>query len=106
MGLENGVIHVTDVVSNQIMSVDPATGARTLVSGPGRGTGPAFVSPISVTSDSPDSVVVLDTDFSAGSGLGRGALIRVDLARRRAHPGVFTPAGGDTPGSRRPVHQY
>ena len=54
------------------MSVDPATGARTLVSGPGRGTGPAFVSPISVTSDSPDSVVVLDTDFSAGTGLGRG----------------------------------
>jgi hypothetical protein len=59
VGLENGVIYVTDVVGDQIMSVDPATGARTLVSGPGRGTGPAFVSPISVTSDSPDSVVVL-----------------------------------------------
>ena len=50
------------------MSVDPVTGARTLVSGPDRGTGPAFVSPIGMTSDSPDSVVVLDMDFSAGTG--------------------------------------
>ena len=96
VGLENGVIYVTDVVGDQIMSVDPATGARTLVSGPGRGTGPAFVSPISVTSDSPDSVVVLDTDFSAGTGLGRGALIRVDLAsgNRTVLSDDATPAGG------------
>jgi hypothetical protein len=84
------------------MSVDPATGARTLVSGPGRGTGPAFVSPISVTSDSPDSVVVLDMDFSAGTGLGRGALIRVDLAsgNRTLLSDDATPSGGqqfDTP---------
>jgi hypothetical protein len=102
VGLENGVIYVTDVVGNQIMSVDPATGARTLVSGPGRGTGPAFVSPISVTSDSPDSVVVLDMDFSAGTGLGRGALIRVDLAsgNRTLLSDDATPSGGqqfDTP---------
>ena len=39
VGLENGVIYVTDVVGDQIMSVDPATGARTLVSG--RVAGPA-----------------------------------------------------------------
>ena len=102
VGLENGVIYVTDVVGNQIMSVDPATGARTLVSGPGRGTGPAFVSPISVTSDSPDSVVVLDMDFPAGTGLGRGALIRVDLAsgNRTLLSDDATPSGGqqfDTP---------
>jgi len=80
VGLENGVIYVTDVVGNQIMSVDAVTGARRLISGPGRGTGPAFVSPISMTSDSPGSLVVLDTDFPAGPGLGLGALIRVDLA--------------------------
>ena len=56
----------------------------------------AFVSPISVTSDSPDSVVVLDTDFSAGAGLGRGALIRVDLAsgNRTVLSDDATPAGG------------
>ena len=81
VGLENGVIYVTDVVGNQIMSVDPATGARTLVSGPGRGTGPGFVSPVSMASDSPDSVVVLDMEQPpTGSGFGLGALIRVDLA--------------------------
>ena len=84
------------------MSVDPATGARTLVSGPGRGTGPAFVSPIGVTSDSPDSIVVLDMDHSAGTGLGRGALIRVDLAsgKRTLLSDNATPSGGqqfDTP---------
>ena len=102
VGLENGVIYVTDVVGDQIMSVDPATGARTLVSGPGRGTGPAFVSPIGVTSDSPDSIVVLDMDHSAGTGLGRGALIRVDLAsgKRTLLSDNATPSGGqqfDTP---------
>ncbi len=102
VGLENGVIYVTDVVGNQIMSVDPATGARTLVSGPGRGTGPGFVSPISVTSDSPDSIVVLDMDHSAGTGLGRGALIRVNLANgnRTLLSDDATPSGGqqfDTP---------
>ena len=49
-----------------------------------------------MTSDSPDSVVVLDTDFSAGSGLGRGALIRVDLAsgNRTVLSDDATPAGG------------
>ena len=78
--LESGVIYVTDVVGNQIMSVDAVTGARRLISRPGRGTGPAFVSPISMTSDSPGSVVVLDMDFPAGPGLGLSALIRVDLA--------------------------
>ena len=102
VGVEGGIIYVTDVVGNQIMSVDPATGARTLVSGPGRGTGPAFVSPISVTSDSPDSIVVLDMDHSAGTGLGRGALIRVDLAsgKRTLLSDNATPSGGqqfDTP---------
>jgi hypothetical protein len=43
---------------------------------------------------SPDSVVVLDTDFSAGSG--RGALIRVDLAsgNRTLLSDDATPSGG------------
>jgi hypothetical protein len=39
VGVENGVIYVTDVVGNQIMSVDPATGAARW--SPGRVAGPA-----------------------------------------------------------------
>ena len=58
-----------------------------------------------MTSDSPDSMVVLDMDFSAGTGLGRGALIRVDLAsgNRTLLSDDATPSGGqqfDNPGRR------
>ena len=64
-----------------IVSVDPVTGDRTLISGTFRGIGPALVAPVSMTSDAPDSVVVADRDHVPdGTGLGRGALVRVDLA--------------------------
>jgi len=96
VGIENGVIYVTDVVGDQIMSVDPATGARTLISGPARGTGLGFVSPVSITSDSPGSIVVLDAEQPAGPGLGVGALIRVDLTtgNRTLLSNDASPAGG------------
>jgi hypothetical protein len=58
VGLENGVTYVTDVLAGEIMSVNPVTGARTLISGPTRGTGLGFVSPVSMTSDSPGSLGV------------------------------------------------
>jgi sugar lactone lactonase YvrE len=80
VGIEGGVIYVTDVVGNQIMSVAPVTGNRTLISGPGLGAGAPFVSPVSITSDRPGSIVVLDMERPAGAGLGLGGLVRVDLA--------------------------
>jgi hypothetical protein len=80
VGVEGGIIYVTDVVGNQVMSVDPATGTRTLVSGPGLGAGAPFVSPVSITSDRPGSIVVLDAERPAGAGLPLGGLVRVDLA--------------------------
>ena len=80
VGLENGVIYLMDQ-NGTIMSVDPVNGNRTLVSGPTRGTGPGFVFPVSMASDSPNSVVVLDMEHApSGPGFGLGALIRVDLA--------------------------
>jgi hypothetical protein len=102
VGIENGVIYVTDVVGDQIMSVNAVTGARTLISGPTRGTGPAFVSPVSMTSDSPGSVVVLDAEQPGGPGTGLGALIRVDLTNgnRTLLSSDAAPTGGeqfDTP---------
>jgi len=79
VGLENGVIYLMDQ-NGTIMSVDPVSGDRTLVSGPARGGGPAFAFPVSMASDSPDSVVVLDMEQRpSGPGFGLGALIRVDL---------------------------
>jgi len=79
VGLENGVIYLMDQ-NGTIMSVDPVSGDRTLVSGPARGGGPAFAFPVSMASDSPSSVVVLDMEQRpSGPGFGLGALIRVDL---------------------------
>ena len=79
VGLENGVIYLMDQ-NGTIMSVNPVSGDRTLVSGPTRGGGPAFAFPVSMASDSPDSVVVLDmSQRQAGTGYSVGALIRVDL---------------------------
>jgi hypothetical protein len=80
VGLENGVIYLMDQ-NGTIMSVDPVTGNRTLVAGPTRGTGPGLAFPVSMASDSPNSVVVLDMEQApSGPGFGLGALIRVDLA--------------------------
>ena len=80
MRLEHGVIYLMDFAGT-IVSVDAVTGDRRLISGSARGTGPALVAPVSMTSDSPDSVVVADKDhWSADTGLGRDSLIRVDLA--------------------------
>lgn len=102
VGVVGGVIYVTDLVGNQIMSVDPATGNRTLVSGPGLGAGAPFVSPVSITSDRPGSIVVLDMERPAGPGLGLGGLIRVNLATgdRSLVSSNANPTGGeqfDTP---------
>jgi hypothetical protein len=80
VGLENGVIYLMDQ-NGTIMSVNPVNGNRALISGPGRGGGPGFVFPVSMASDSPNSVVVLDMEQRpSGPGFGLGALIRVDLA--------------------------
>jgi hypothetical protein len=102
VGVVGGMIYVTDVVGNQIMSVDPATGNRTPVSGPGTGGGAPFVSPVSITSDRPGSIVVLDAERPAGAGLGLGGLVRVDLAtgNRSLISSNARPTGGeqfDTP---------
>ena len=96
VALERGVIYLMDFAGT-IQSVDPVTGDRTLISGPARGTGPALVAPVSLTSDSPDSVVVADRDhLPAVTGKGRGALIRVDLAtgNRTVLSDDVTPSGG------------
>ena len=69
----NGVPYV--LAGTQVLRVDPVNGNRRLVSGPGRGGGPAFVQPFSAAGDaSTGSIVVLDLGFG-----GTGALIRVDL---------------------------
>jgi hypothetical protein len=96
VGLERGAIYLMDFAGT-IVSVDAVTGDRTLVSGSFRGTGPALVAPVSMTSDSPDSVVVADRDhWSADTSKGRGALIRVDLAtgNRTVLSDDATPSGG------------
>jgi len=96
VALVRGVIYLMDFAGT-IVSVDPVTGDRTLVSGTFRGTGPALVAPVSMTSDAPDSVVVADRDHVPdGTGLGRGALIRVDLATgdRTVLSDDATPSGG------------
>ena len=70
----NGVIYLLD--GGRVLSVNAITGSRTLVSGGGRGTGPAFALATSVTTDATGgSLMVLDQTFA-----GTGALIRVDLA--------------------------
>ena len=70
----NGVIYLLD--GGRVLSVNAITGSRTLVSGGGRGTGPAFAVARSVTTDATGgSLMVLDQTFA-----GTGALIRVDLA--------------------------
>ena len=102
VGLENGVIYVTDVLAGSVMSVNAITGARTLITGPTRGTGPGLVSPVGMTSDSPGSVVVLDAEQPAGAGRGLGALIRVNLVtgKRTLLSSNALPVGGeqfDTP---------
>jgi hypothetical protein len=96
VALVRGVIYLMDF-GGTIVSVDPVTGDRTLVSGTFRGTGPALVSPVSMTSDAPGSVVVADRDHAPdGTGLGRGALVRVDLATgdRTVLSDDATPSGG------------
>jgi len=102
VGVEGVIIYVTDVVGHQIMFVDPFIGNRTLISGPGTGTGVPFVSPVSITSDRPGSIVVLDSEQPAGPGLGLGGLVRVDLATgdRSVISNNALPTGGqqfDTP---------
>ena len=70
----NGVIYLLD--GNRVLSVNPVTGSRTLVSGGGMGAGPAFALAKSVTTDATGgSLMVLDQNFG-----GTGALIRVNLA--------------------------
>jgi len=70
----NGVIYLLD--GGRVLSVNAITGSRTLISGPTRGTGPAFALAKSVTTDATGaSLMVLDQNFG-----GTGALIRVDLA--------------------------
>jgi hypothetical protein len=96
VALVRGVIYLMDYAGT-IVSVDPVTGDRTLVSGTFRGTGPALVAPVSMTSDAPDSVVVADRDHvPASPGKGRGALVRVDLATgdRTLLSDDATPSGG------------
>jgi len=68
----------------------------------GTGTGVPFVSPVSITSDRPGSIVVLDSEQPAGPGLGLGGLVRVDLATgdRSVISNNALPTGGqqfDTP---------
>jgi hypothetical protein len=70
----NGVIYLLD--GGNVLSVNAITGNRTLISGPARGTGPAFALAMSVTTDvTSGSLMVLDQDYAV-----TGALIRVDLA--------------------------
>ena len=82
--------------------INASTGARTLITGPTRGTGPGFVEAKSMTSDVPGSVVVLDPLRPSAPGKGAGALIRVDLAtgNRTLVSDDSSPTGGqqfDTP---------
>lgn len=101
VSVQGGVIYAASQ-TGELLSVDPVTGNRTLVSGLPRGTGPAFVAPVSMTSDAAGSLVVLDRNHVAGTGQGLGALIRVDLASgdRTVLSDDVTPSGGeqfDTP---------
>jgi hypothetical protein len=86
------------LTDSQLMTVDARTGSRTLISGSTRGTGPTFVFPVSISEDTTsNSLIVLDQQASGGSGLGLGALIRVDMTSgdRTVFSNNSTPPGGE-----------
>jgi hypothetical protein len=75
----------------QVVEVDPGTGARTLISGNGRGTGPALVMPVRVAIGPGGDILV--TDIAPVTGNPR--LLRIDPATgdRRVLTGVGVGAG-------------
>lgn len=70
----NGVIYLLE--RGTVLSVNPVNGARTLVSGGGRGAGPVLSSLYGLAEDvAGTSVVVLDQNYA-----GAGGLFRIELA--------------------------
>jgi hypothetical protein len=78
--LANGDIVVTDdsftAGRPDVVEVNPSTGARTLISGNGRGSGPALVMPATVAVEA--SGYILVTDVAAGTGNQR--VLQIDPA--------------------------
>ena len=78
--LANGDIVVTDESFTtgrpDVVEVNPSTGARTLISGNGRGSGPALVMPATVAVEA--SGYILVTDIAAGAGNQR--VLQIDPA--------------------------
>jgi sugar lactone lactonase YvrE len=62
---DSGNILIADGGSPQVLSIDPATGNRTLVSSATRGTGTAFLRLQDLTVDSNGSILVLDSMWDA-----------------------------------------
>jgi DNA-binding beta-propeller fold protein YncE len=66
-------ILVTDLGLDALIAIDPGTGYRTTISGPGKGIGPQMLNPIDVTWDPINKrAIVLDT--------GLDALLAIELA--------------------------
>ena len=63
--LSDGSIAVADFAGERVIGVDTATGARSLISGDGRGSGPPFNGPVSVDELDADTLVAADFSYLA-----------------------------------------
>lgn len=63
--LSDGTIAVADFAGERVIGVDGATGARSLISGDGRGAGPPFNGPVSLDQLDDDTLVAADFSYLA-----------------------------------------
>jgi sugar lactone lactonase YvrE len=70
IALDERAIYVADLGARAVLAIDPETGDRRVLSGQGRGLGPALVAPYDLDVEASGALVVAD--------LGRNALLRVD----------------------------
>jgi len=84
--LQTGDILVTDYgmaspsgpSDGALFKVDSITGARTILSGRGIGTGPMLIDPFGVAVERSGSILVTDRSIDSASGTHRGFVYRVD----------------------------
>jgi streptogramin lyase len=65
----NSSFYVTDTLTDSLLRIDPVSGLRTVVSSLTTGSGPAFVSPVSVSVQANGNLLVVDEGLSALIGV-------------------------------------
>ena len=94
--LSDGAIAVADFAGERLFAVDPTSGERTLVSGPGRGAGPAFNGPVAVAELEASTLAVSDFSYQAMFSVDRATGDRTFLTG----PGTDGRGSGPAVGSR------